>query len=89
MGKERCDALSLSRLDERGRTYVPEDVLKQSGIKVPCFLRWRYDEERGVLIAEVAEDPYISLKGRYRDEELTYDKVEHQADALLERMLKR
>jgi len=61
---------------------VPEDVLKRSGIKVPCFLRWRYDEEQGVLIAEVVEDPYIFLKGRYRDEELTYDKVEHQADAL-------
>ena len=38
------------------------------------------------MIAEVVEDPYIFLKGRYRDEELTYDKVEHQADALLERM---
>jgi len=68
---------------------VPEDVLKRSGIKVPCFLRWRYDEEQGVLIAEIVKDPYIFLKGRYRDEELTYDKVEHQADTLLKQMLKR
>lgn len=86
MRKERCGVLSLSKLDERGRTCVPEDVLKRSGIKVPCFLRWRYDEEQGVLIAEIVKDPYISLKGRYRDEELTYDKVEHQADTLLKQM---
>ena len=76
--------MALSRLDEDGSTRIPSDVLKHLGIKGTCYLRWSYDETRRVLVAQVVRGPLELLKGRYRDEELVYDKVEEKADELLE-----
>mgnify|MGYP000436248084 CR=1 FL=1 len=75
--------IATSRVSKKGLTSIPAAVRRSLRIEEGDILIWEV-REGGEVVVRVEKDPYRVLRGKYRDEGLTYDKVEEIADLLLE-----
>ena len=73
----------ISKISKKGLTTIPLRVKESLGAEEGDYLEWEVKE--GYVIVRLAKNPYKLLKGRHRDPELTYEKVEGIAYELLER----
>ena len=72
-----------SRVSRKGLTTIPSAVRRAASIEEGDTLIWEV-RETGEIVVRVEKDPYERLRGKYRDPELTYEKLEGEADLLLE-----
>ncbi len=77
--------MGVTTISKKGLTTVPREVREQLGLEEGDRLVWRVMEEKGVQMALVKPlpNPYKRLKGRRRNPDLTYEKVEEMADKLI------
>ncbi|MEE8400773.1 MAG: AbrB/MazE/SpoVT family DNA-binding domain-containing protein [Candidatus Hydrothermarchaeaceae archaeon] len=77
--------MQRSTVSRKGLTTVPSKIRKALDIKTGDKLDWRVvKKDDGTLIEVKAEkNPYEFLKGRRRDPDASFDKVEGLADALI------
>ncbi len=75
--------VAVSRVSRKGLTTVPSAVRRAAGIEEGDILLWEV-KKGGEIVVRVERDPYERLRGKYRDPELTYERLEGEADRLLE-----
>jgi len=75
--------VAVSRVSGKGLTTVPSAVRRAAGIEEGDILLWEV-REGGEIVVRVERDPYERLRGKYGDPELTYERLEGEADRLLE-----
>ncbi len=75
--------LSTSKVSKKGLTNIPVSIRREAGIEEGDTIIWHVRED-GVIEVRVVKNPYRLLKGKYKDPNLTYDKVEGIADKILE-----
>lgn len=72
--------MPVSRVSRKGLVSIPSKVRKALKIEEGDLLVWEVNLDERSATIRVLKDPYKHLKGRYRDAELTYEKVEEKAD---------
>ncbi len=77
--------MPTSTMSRKGLTTVPSKIRKTLGIKSGDRLDWRVvkKNDKTLIEVEVEKNPYEFLKGRRRDPDASFDKVEGLADALI------
>ena len=76
----------MSRVSRKGLTNIPVKVRRALKIEEGDTLLWEIEGKELVRV-RVLRNPLKQLAGKYADPDLTYDKVEGEADRLLEREL--
>lgn len=74
--------IEISKISKKGLITIPLRIKEKLGAEEGDFLEWEVKE--GYAIVRVIKNPYRLLRGKYKDPELTYEKVEGLADRLLE-----
>ncbi|MBS7251529.1 MAG: hypothetical protein KIH08_13215 [Candidatus Freyarchaeota archaeon] len=78
--------METSTVSKKGLTTVPSKIRQLMKIKTGDKLQWQViKKEEGLIQIRVLQDPYTFLKGKRKDPNTTYEKVEHQADSIIER----
>ncbi|MFQ5887686.1 MAG: AbrB/MazE/SpoVT family DNA-binding domain-containing protein [Candidatus Hydrothermarchaeales archaeon] len=77
--------MSTSTVSRKGLTTVPSKIREALGIKSGDKLEWRVvkKNDKTLIEVEAEKNPYEFLKGRRKDPEGTYNRVENLADALI------
>jgi len=75
--------VAVSRVSRKGLTTIPAAVRRAAGIEEGDVIVWEV-REGGEIVVRVEKDPCERLAGKYRDPEMTYEKLEGEADRLLE-----
>ncbi len=77
--------MSTSTVSRNGLTTVPSKIRKALGIKSGDKLDWRVvkKDDKTLIEVEAEKNPYEFLKGRRKDPDASFDKVEGLADALI------
>ncbi len=78
--------MAVSRVSRKGLTNIPVKVRRALRIEEGDMLLWEVEGEEAARI-RVLRNPFKQLAGKYSDPNLTYEKVEGEADRLLEREL--
>lgn len=73
----------LSKISKKGLTTIPSKIKEKLGAEEGDYLSWELVE--GKVIVDLVKNPYKFLKGRHRDPNLTYDRVEGIADEIIKR----
>lgn len=72
----------ISTVSDKGLTTIPKEIRKRLNIKKGDKICWILSEtDKADLI--VVKNPIKFLTGRYTQEELTYEKLEHKADDII------
>lgn len=81
--------MAVSTVSKKGLTTIPSKVRAAFKMKEGDMLEWRIIEAQDEIVIQIKPipSPYHFLKGRRRDPELTYEKVEDLADKLIMREL--
>jgi bifunctional DNA-binding transcriptional regulator/antitoxin component of YhaV-PrlF toxin-antitoxin module len=79
--------VEASRVSRKSLTTVPARVRRALGIEEGDTLLWEVDEEYGRAVVRVAKNPLRPLRGKYNDPNLSYSRVEGEANRVLVRML--
>ena len=86
----RCFLVATSTVSEKGLTTIPSKIRHLMKIKTGDKLEWQIvKKEEGVLQIRLLQDPYTFLRGKRKDPNTTYEKVEHLADSVIEREARR
>lgn len=77
--------MPTSTVSRKGLTTVPSKIRKVLGIKTGDRLDWRVvrKDARTLIEVEAKRNPYEILKGRRKDPNASFDRVENLADALI------
>lgn len=77
--------MPVSTVSKKGLTTVPSKVRAAFKIKEGDMLEWKIvrAQDEAILQVRLIPNPYDFLKGRRKDSELTYEKVEDLADKLI------
>lgn len=82
--------MATSTVSKKGLTTIPSKIRQLMKIKTGDKLEWQVlREEEGLLQIRVLQDPYTFLRGKRKDPNTTYEKVEHLADSLIEKEARR
>ncbi len=82
--------MATSTVSKKGLTTIPSKIRQLLKIKTGDKLEWQVvREDEGVLQIRVLQDPYTFLRGKRKDPNTTYEKVEHLADSVIEREARR
>ena len=82
--------MATSTVSEKGLTTIPSKIRHLMKIKTGDKLEWQIvKKEEGVLQIRLLQDPYTFLRGKRKDPNTTYEKVEHLADSVIEREARR
>ncbi|MCS4540840.1 MAG: type II toxin-antitoxin system PrlF family antitoxin [Euryarchaeota archaeon] len=83
--------MTISAVSKKGLTTIPRRIRALLGIREGDKIEWRAikDQGRTIIQVEPIKNPYEYLKGKKSDSRLTYEKVEHIADSLLLREIKK
>jgi len=85
-----CFLVATSTVSEKGLTTIPSKIRQLLKIKTGDKLEWRIvKKEDGILQIRVLQDPYTFLRGKRKDPNTTYEKVEHLADSVIEKEARR
>ena len=71
----------ISRVSAKGLITIPAEVRRRLGIKDGDLIIWKINGEKAII--KVVKDPLKYLNGKYDDSNLTYEKVEGEADKLV------
>jgi AbrB family looped-hinge helix DNA binding protein len=82
--------MPTSTVSRKGLTTVPSKIRKVLGIKPGDRLDWRVVKkgDKKLIEVEAEKNPYEFLKGRRKDPNASFDKVEGLADALISKEAK-
>jgi len=73
---------SISTVSDKGLTTIPKEIRKKLNIKKGNKIYWILTEkDKSELI--IIREPLKFLTGRYSQEGLTYEKLEHIADDII------
>lgn len=72
--------MPVSRVSRKGLTSIPSKVRRSLNLEEGDLLVWEVDPKRRTAVIRVLKAPFKQLKGKYRDTELVYEKVEESAD---------
>ncbi|MHA1292530.1 MAG: AbrB/MazE/SpoVT family DNA-binding domain-containing protein [Promethearchaeota archaeon] len=75
---------NISTVSDKGLTTIPKDIRKKLNIKKGDKIHWILtgkDESELIIV----KDPLKYLTGRYSREDITHEKVEHEADKLIKK----
>lgn len=77
--------MSVSTVSKKGLTAIPSKVRAAFKIREGDMLEWKIvrTPDEAILEVRLIPNPYDFLKGRRKDSELTYEKVEDLADKLI------
>ncbi|MFQ6135726.1 MAG: AbrB/MazE/SpoVT family DNA-binding domain-containing protein [Candidatus Hydrothermarchaeales archaeon] len=77
--------MPTSTVSRKGLTTVPSRIREVLGIKSGDRLEWRIvkKDDKTLIEVEAEKNPYEFLKGRRKDSNGTFDRVENIADALI------
>lgn len=77
--------MQSSKISKKGLTTVPSKIREVLDIKTGDRLEWRIikKDDKTLIEVEAGKSPYEFLKGRRKDVNGTFDKVEDIADALI------
>ncbi|KPV62056.1 MAG: hypothetical protein AOA65_2094 [Candidatus Bathyarchaeota archaeon BA1] len=77
--------MPVSTVSKKGLTTIPSEVRGALKIKKGDMLEWKIVKAHNEFILQVRliPNPYDFLKGRRKDPELTYEKIEDLADKLI------
>lgn len=77
--------MPTSTVSRKGLTTIPSKIRRVLGIKSGDRLDWRIVKKDDKTLIEVGaeKNPYEFLKGRRKDPNTSFDKVEGLADALI------
>ncbi len=77
--------MSTSTVSKKGLTTVPSKIREVLDIKSGDKLEWRVvkKNDKTLIEVEAEKNPYTFLKGRRKDPEGTFDRVEGLADTLI------
>ncbi|MFQ5711409.1 MAG: AbrB/MazE/SpoVT family DNA-binding domain-containing protein [Candidatus Geothermarchaeales archaeon] len=77
--------METSTVSDKGLTTIPKKIRRAFSLKRGDKLEWIITEkgEEKTIHVRVIRDPYRFLRGRRKDESLTYAKVEHEADSIV------
>lgn len=77
--------MSTSTVSKKGLTTVPSKIREVLDIKSGDKLEWRIvkKNDKPLIEVEAEKNPYEFLKGRRKDPEGTFDRVEDLADTLI------
>jgi len=85
-----CFLVATSTVSEKGLTTIPSKIRQLLKIKTGDKLEWRIvKKEEGILQIRVLQDPYTFLRGKRKDPNTTYEKVEHLADSVIKKEARR
>lgn len=71
-----------STVSDKGLTTIPKEIREKMNIKKGDKIYWILnDNDKTELV--VVRDPLKFLKGRYSQEGLTYENLEHKADDII------
>ena len=79
--------MSISKVSKKGLVNIPVIVRNALGIEEGDILVWEVTEDKKAAVVKVIKNPERYLKGKYRDPDMVYNKVEEVADKLLVREL--
>lgn len=80
--------MEASRVSRKGLTTIPARVRRALGIEEGDTLLWEVDDERGWAVVRVAKNPLRLLRGKYNDPNLSYSRVEGEADRVIAELAK-
>jgi AbrB family looped-hinge helix DNA binding protein len=82
--------VETSTVSKKGLTTIPSKIRQLMKIRTGDKLEWQViKKEEGLLQIRVLQDPYAFLKGKRKDPNTTYEKVEHLADSIIEKEARR
>ncbi len=83
--------MAVSTVSKKGLTTIPRRIRALLGIEEGDKIKWKVFKARDKTLVQIepTKDPYEFLKGRRGDPGATYDKVEHLADSLLVKEIKK
>lgn len=91
MSNNGVNILAVSTVSKKGLTTIPRRIRSLLGIEEGDKIKWKVLKDRDKMLIQVepTKDPYEYLKGKRKDPELTYEKVEFLADSLLLKEIKK
>ncbi len=76
--------MALSKVSKKGLVSIPAEVRSFLNIEEGDYLVWDIDRVRKVVVIRVLKNPYKYLKGKYSDPNLIYERVEEEANRIVE-----